>query len=201
VNPANPNPEQEPDMTIQTRYRSNSDRLSGPALASDKQTTLIAKLLDEKEMGSADRFAAKTALETSLLKSEASAMITWLLAMPRKASPSPTAQPAREEITEDGMYRTEDGTIYKVQRAVHGSGQLYAKRLTVVPAIAGGEAQVSFDYAPGAVRKLAPSDRMTLAQAKEFGALYGSCCVCGRTLTREESIEAGIGPVCAGRFA
>lgn len=27
----------------------------------------------------------------------------------------------------------------------------------------------------------------------------GHCCVCGRTLTTPESIEHGIGPVCAGR--
>lgn len=28
----------------------------------------------------------------------------------------------------------------------------------------------------------------------------GRCCVCARTLTVPESIESGIGPVCAGRF-
>lgn len=27
----------------------------------------------------------------------------------------------------------------------------------------------------------------------------GRCCVCGRTLTTPESIELGIGPICAGR--
>jgi hypothetical protein len=42
---------------------------------------------------------------------------------------------------------------------------------------------------------------MTLDQAKAFGALYGACCNCGKTLTDERSIEAGIGPVCARKFA
>jgi hypothetical protein len=99
----------------------------------------------------------------------------------------------REPVTEAGMYRL-DGTIYKVQRAVHGSGNLYAKELLVE----GGH--VNFVYAKGMIRRLSASDRMSLEEAKEFGALYGSCCVCGRTLTNETSIEAGIGPVCAGKL-
>jgi hypothetical protein len=49
------------------------------------------------------------------------------------------------------------------------------------------------------VYKLTSADRMTLEDAKEFGALYGTCCVCGRLLTNEVSIEAGIGPVCGKR--
>lgn len=33
----------------------------------------------------------------------------------------------------------------------------------------------------------------------EYGHEFGSCCMCGRELTNAESIERGIGPVCAGR--
>jgi hypothetical protein len=36
--------------------------------------------------------------------------------------------------------------------------------------------------------------------AKRIGLLTGTCCVCGRSLTNEGSIEAGIGPICAGKF-
>lgn len=89
----------------------------------------------------------------------------------------------------EGMYIL-DGRIFKVQRAIHGSGQLYAKELQAT----------KFDYAPGMYRRLNSSHRMTLEQAKEYGALYGTCCVCGRTLTDEKSIAEGIGPVCATRF-
>lgn len=43
-----------------------------------------------------------------------------------------------------------------------------------------------------------------LNNAKEAGIAYaresGRCCVCNRTLTDPESIENGIGPVCAGKF-
>lgn len=36
--------------------------------------------------------------------------------------------------------------------------------------------------------------------AKRIGLLTGTCCVCGRSLTNEGSIEAGIGPICASKF-
>lgn len=102
--------------------------------------------------------------------------------------------PERKRVTEDGMYRMANGTIVKVQVAVNGSGNLYAKRL--VPNGTSG----TFEYAPGLITKLTPDDRMTVEEAAEFGKLYGFCCVCGRTLTDEGSIAAGIGPICAGRL-
>jgi hypothetical protein len=81
--------------------------------------------------------------------------------------------------------------IYKVQIAVHGSGRPYAKRL-----YADG-----FAYEQGGMRRIAEAGRkMTLDEAQSYGKLYGVCCKCGRTLTDENSIAAGIGPICAGKF-
>lgn len=37
------------------------------------------------------------------------------------------------------------------------------------------------------------------AAAKVFGNVTNSCCVCGRELTNKQSVEEGIGPICAGR--
>jgi hypothetical protein len=124
---------------------------------------------------------------------KASATIDALKVAARNA-----AHPIRPAVAEleDGMYRLPNGDILKVQHAVHGSGRQYAKRL-VPPAEFGGKAE--FEYAPGAMRVLAPEHRMSLEDAKAFGALYGTCCVCGRTLTDEKSIAAGIGPVCGKR--
>lgn len=101
----------------------------------------------------------------------------------------------------EGMYR-KAGSIYKVQKAVHGSGQNYAKRLVETATIdrKTGKPKWKFEYAPGFVYELRPEHMLTLEQAREFGALYGTCCVCGRTLTNEESIAAGIGPICAEKF-
>lgn len=101
----------------------------------------------------------------------------------------------------EGMYR-KAGTIYKVQKAVHGSQQNYAKRLvqTLLIDKKTGRSKWTFEYAPGFVYELRPEHALTFEQAKEFGCLYGSCAVCGRTLTNEDSIAAGIGPVCATKF-
>ena len=126
----------------------------------------------------------------------------------RHVGECPAPKAAREPVTiEDGMYRTEDGSIYKVQHAVHGSGNQYAKHLVVVSEPIRDEAGtiiepavIEFVYAPGAVTRLTPDQRMTLDEAKHFGALYGTCVRCGRTLTREDSIERMMGPVCATKI-
>lgn len=33
----------------------------------------------------------------------------------------------------------------------------------------------------------------------EFGKNFGTCCICGRDLTNEESVAQGIGPICRQR--
>jgi len=96
---------------------------------------------------------------------------------------------ARTEV-EPGVYKIGEDVI-KVVRA-RESGRPYAKRLE--------EATGTFEYKPGLISIVRPEHRMTLEDAKAYGALYGVCCVCGRTLTNDESIEAGIGPICAGRL-
>ena len=155
--------------------------------ASEKQIAFIKNLLAERP--SFDRSSLPH--PDTMTTRDASRVIDALKAMPRETKKDAPSTPA---ITEAGMYM-KDGVIFKVQKAVHGSGHLYAKKL------AGGVTEdFYFEYAPGVVKTLSPSDKMTLEQAKEFGALYGTCCVCGRTLTDENSIEAGIGPVCANKF-
>ena len=96
--------------------------------------------------------------------------------------------------TKDGFYKKGE-TIFKVQFAVHGSGNLYAKKLIVSQF-----GHATWEYAPGAITTLYEDDRLTLEAAQVFGRLYGVCGVCGRTLTDEGSIAAGIGPVCASRL-
>jgi hypothetical protein len=98
---------------------------------------------------------------------------------------------------QDGFY-TDGKLVWKVQVAVHGSGNQYAKVLSTESG--------SFVYTSGAigiVRKGVADGSvvpLTLEIAKSLGHLYGRCMVCGRTLTDEGSIAAGIGPICAGKF-
>lgn len=141
-----------------------------------------------------------------LTRKGASNMIGWLSGLPKKATAKAApAAPAKQERVEleDGMYLF-DGNYYKVQHAVHGSGNQYAKVAVIedVPSHLGAahdEVTVRFEYARGVVAKLRPEHKLTYEQAKAFGALYGTCCRCGKTLTDELSIALGIGPVCGGR--
>lgn len=102
------------------------------------------------------------------------------------AKPAPVASlPPRWPL---GLHQVGED-IYKVQRGQ--SGNLYAQ------ALVGGV----WDYqGQRPLARLSDATLMTLEQAKEYGRRTGVCCQCGRELSKPESIEAGIGPVCAGRF-
>ncbi len=89
----------------------------------------------------------------------------------------------------DGIYLV-DGDVIKCQYS--GTGNLYGKVWDAD--------SLTFVYTPGAQRRCNETNRMSMDEAVKFGALYGMCCVCGRTLRDETSIEAGIGPVCAGKL-
>lgn len=158
--------------------------------ASEKQLSFLRKLAEERKGNS----QADTVLafldrgEVPPTSRHASNTIELLMQIKIQRAAAPAAS---SEPLEPGMYRKDD-VIYKVQKST-STGNLYAKKLLVDDA--GG----IFNYAPGIVRILTAADRMTLDQAKQFGALYGTCIVCGRTLTNEVSISEGIGPVCAKR--
>jgi len=121
-------------------------------------------------------------------------------------------KPIALQELQDGMYRNPNtGTIYKVYHTVHGNNIQVAKRLIVDKGdhITEGYSnpdkpqkayKAKFKYEGRAPLKfLKPEYRLTLKHAREFGALYGTCCVCARTLTNELSIHLGIGPVCGDR--
>lgn len=88
----------------------------------------------------------------------------------------------------EGIYLNNQGVfkLYKTQ-----SGYLFAKKL---------QEDGSWVGFPGAANKLRPETKMTLEQAKQYGKMYGMCMLCGRTLTDEESVAMGIGPICAGKM-
>lgn len=165
--------------------------------ASTKQIEFINKLKAERdvegingqrlmaiarEMWRMDRFDVEVASTT----------IDGLLELPKRKTTTPSHE------APEGMHQLGE-RIFKVQRAVHGSGHMYAKEL--VDHTTGDEdPHFVFERAPGVVRQLSEDTKMSLQEAKWFGALYGVCCVCGRVLTNEDSIASGIGPVCAKGF-
>jgi hypothetical protein len=140
------------------------------------------------EAASVDRFDRYGSLLTEHV--QATSHLTQVAK--RQATTLATFQEAvrRTPVKTAGVFKRE-GIVFKVKVAVHGSGKLYAQRWN--------PGTQSWSYELGAMRFLAEEDRMTLAEASEWGKLYGTCIACGRTLTDEESIAAGIGPVCASK--
>ena len=190
-----------------------------PAPASPKQIRFITNLVRERELTDEQRHDMRMRVNRELTSGQARGIIESLLLLPKKASGRPAAA---SEPAAEGMHKLGD-KIYKVQKS--RSGSRYAKELVVTRECPGHldfsdpsafdapmkyhsdthcpepKVSVEFVYARGMVYKLSEDTRMTLAEAKEWGVLYNTCCVCGATLTDATSVENGIGPICAKRFA
>lgn len=95
----------------------------------------------------------------------------------------------------DGIYM-KDGEVYKVQWNQTRT-KLYAKML-VVTTKDDGTSRGRFVYVGRKpLYTLTEDDRLTFEKAKDFGALYGMCVSCTRTLTNEDSVYNGYGEICA----
>lgn len=133
-------------------------------------------------------------LDTPLTKAGASKLIDLLQTLPVNTQAAEMAETRRGNAhfppVEDGFY-VEGETVLKVVTSPN-SGRQYAKQLD----------GTSWVYAPGTIRKVRNGEAvaLTLEKAKDLGQLYGVCVRCGRTLTDEGSIAAGIGPICATKF-
>lgn len=191
--------------------------------ATEAQLNFLKKLVQER---AGDDKAQKLAQEaraqyarSEFSKASASHLIEALMDIPSDWKRERDSRPDAPE----GIHKLGD-TIYKVQIAVRGSGRPYAKRLDVTPQCPGHldegpsafdaplvycadanecpnrQAEAEFVYEAGAVRKLSEDTLLPLEEAQKFGRLYGVCCACGRVLTDENSIAAGIGPICADKF-
>jgi hypothetical protein len=111
------------------------------------------------------------------------------------AAAAPAAPVNTNPVTSPGMYVL-DGVFYKVQ--LSGVKRLYAKEV-VVTHDRSGQAKVTFVYALGVVNRLTAADKLTQAQAKEFGMNFGTCINCGAVLEDKtgRSQLAGYGQTCA----
>jgi hypothetical protein len=154
-------------------------------LATEKQVGFIASLLREHALPQPWK-PADVAIDAlpRMSRENASDLITDLLAAPR----APRTDSAGAAL-EPGFYQKDEG-IYRVVRS-QGTGGLYAKRLT----------DTGWEYEQGLIGSLAGAVRLTVEVAAAYGRRTGTCAICYRTLTVAESIERGIGPVCAGRLA
>lgn len=157
--------------------------------ASDKQIALLNRLAGERDFDvpAIHQIIADANAGTASM-SAASRAIDILFDKPRKPLVHGDGAPVGE-----GYYLQED-TVYKVVKA-KSTGNLYAKALHSTE-----YGRASWDYAPGAMKHLTGAHRLTLDQAREMGTRLGACVICGKALTDPESVERGIGPVCAARI-
>jgi hypothetical protein len=163
--------------------------------ASDKQEALITRLLGEKVL-TGTRFEGHTVCPKGLTGGRdgtASQAITDLFALPRVTATVATDTPD----VPAGRYAVEhEGTLkfYKVDRPTEGRWAGY----TFVKVQASDDwHRVSRETAAYVLATVAVDPREASAR---YGQEIGSCGVCGRTLTDEDSRAAGIGPVCAEKF-
>lgn len=187
--------------------------------ATEKQVAFITKLIGERVVDDEHAHYLFNAMEDNALgKFAASKEIESLLSKPKKeqASTAPGGKSAMNKEAHPGYYT--DGTrFYEVVQSKQGNK--YAKELTVqMPKCEGhadgpvmGETfycdgtcnkkgKATWVYRPGVMKAFQTWLPVDAAQAAEFGKMFGACFVCGRTLTDPKSVEAGIGPVCAGKF-
>lgn len=81
------------------------------------------------------------------------------------------------------------------------SGQMLAKRIHAEAD--GGEWVVSYEYLGLASKVLTPDTtpvRMSLEEVGEMGIAFNHCLICSRRLDDPESVDRGIGPVCAANY-
>lgn len=101
------------------------------------------------------------------------------------------SMPPRGRSGPEPGYYVHDDEMYVVVRTKDGK-RTYAKQLTKNP----DTGRWSWEYAPGAGRKMAHMTPMSVDEAAKFGHLHGVCAICCRPLNDPKSVKAGIGPVC-----
>lgn len=203
-----------------------SVKLGGYSTVSEKQARWILDICKRREVPRMTVESTIRNLERGLSRAAGSEFITRFKDLPmRKVASAPVpqvhagTQPARVE--RDGIYvDAASGRIFKVQfNKASGDGRrLYAKRLVVsfieeangsfsYTTISegllnrerqGAESQ-SWEYQTGLIDSIKPEWRLTPKLAEQWGALYGTCIRCLRTLTKESSIQNMMGDTCASK--
>lgn len=165
--------------------------------ASEKQVAFVQSLIAERPA-----FAQSVGLDAEGLSlegitmTEASNLINDLKAQPREIN----AKTDKPMVTEAGFYYNNDDdapAIFRV-RPAKSTGKLYAERLVVAK---GFDDKGRFEYEYGLIKNIDPTWLLTLEQAKAIGRQFGFCVRCGALLEDPKSVEQGIGPWCAKKWA
>lgn len=177
-------------MAYYTRY---TPRTSSVAPASEAQLNFIAALLRDRQVDELHRITVEGELARGILKSRASDIIGELKALPfvPKAGAAPASS---SEAAAEGVYEL-DGTFYAVRTSRNNNTRRYAYKAIIT------DTSVDFEYAKGAVYRLADARVLSVEEVEELSLQFSRCFLCGIKLTAKQSKARGVGPVCAKKIA
>jgi Family of unknown function (DUF6011) len=175
----------------------------GPGPVTEAQKKFLDKLVVGSVIPVEDLVSFNLeSLNPEFTKVRASYWIDRFLQCP-KATPVASAVSCPSAPVEEGVYLFEDDSIVKVKKSKNTSKPYTLRwedfsgtRLTLT----GEKVSAHWAYRPELLSQVTTAQKMTLGQAKTFVLIYKQCARCGRTLKAAESVEAGIGPVCAKFF-
>lgn len=168
--------------------------------ATQKQFDFIKRLVAER-----DTTAIQTRLENDRAwatvgrydTQDASSLIDLLLAQPKKAATQETIVRSEPEAGVYVIHGDEYVRVYLGQQ----SGRMLAKRINMEQD--GGEWTVHYEYLGVATKVLTPQatpERLSIEEVGSLGITTNHCLICGRRLDDPESVDRGIGPVCARNY-
>ena len=154
----------------------------------EKQQAFIEKLLAERDV-TGTAYEGWTPDWSRATSAAASSVIDYLLTLPVQEDREPEA----------GVYETPDQRWFRVY---HGqqSGKMLVKEIHAEHGLM-GDMEVSYEYL-GTASKHLPGNarRMSLEEVGSLGIATNHCMICGRRLDDPESVDRGIGPVCAANY-
>jgi hypothetical protein len=144
--------------------------------------------LSEKQIGSAIAMLMKLKANKAQKVEAPSVDLSNVVAMFSKA----------HEAIKTPKFRFEDLVISRAPDHGKNAGALYVKVNGDYAGKVKGGKFFGLKTAPdGIVSKLQQISKDPLSSAVAYGKKTGNCACCGRDLTRHDSIERGVGPICA----
>lgn len=163
-------------------------------LATEKQVAYVHSLASQRVLSVEDDLRIK--MVDLLSKREASELIDDLKLAPKKVQ----REVGYQKPLEVGMYHTDTGETLRAYMGKQ-SGRLLVKKIVLQGSdykyvyVGSASRVIAGETSLGPVR----CERMSLAEAKTWGRMTSHCIVCGKQLTDPDSVDVGIGPVCAGK--
>jgi hypothetical protein len=167
-----------------------SDKQGYVALPSDKQLSFARNLIKNKDGGMELLNQLLQSHNVNSLEQLPKVIVSGIINTLKSAPEQPLA------ISEVGAYLS-DGTIYSIRLGKESQKfQVWYHDTTQNKYVREANGFTEKDL----LKKLQPTDRLTLELAIKYSAQTGICVHCGRTLTLRKSVVAGMGQVCASKY-